>query len=92
MAGAVRTLADFVAACEDFDETQELADLSAAEMQVVLEEFSALLKDGSRTAGRKQRENLLAEHSLLSGQNAVQEGVQPAPAQVDTPNASHPLR
>ena len=89
MAAAVRTLADFVAACDDFDEVQELLDLSAGEMQAVLEEYPALLKDAAKTAGRKQREKLMSEHKGMQGgaQEAQPEanGAQEAQLEVTCP-------
>jgi hypothetical protein len=79
MAAAVRTLADFVAACDDFDEVQDLLELSADEMQAVLEEYPALLKDAAKTAGRKQREKLMSEHKGMQG------GAQPGQPEVRCP-------
>jgi hypothetical protein len=81
MAAAVRTLADFVAACDDFDEVQELLDLSAGEMQAVLEEYPALLKDAAKTAGRKQREKLMSEHKGMQGGAPAGQYHEPDPAQ-----------
>ena len=89
MAATVRTLADFVTACDDFDEVQELVELSPDEMQAVLEEYPALLKDAGKTAGRKQREKLMSEHKEMQGgaQEAQPEanGAQEAQLEVTCP-------
>jgi hypothetical protein len=96
------TLADFVEACEDFEDVQQLARLSADEMKAVLEGYPALLKDGSKTAGRKQREKLLSEHERMVGgaqcervcarnNEAIPEGV-PAVPPTEPGERAHPCK
>jgi ankyrin repeat protein len=62
---AVKTLAEFVAACGDIDSVEELLEdySSAEEFAGLLEDYAALLKDKTKGPGRKQREKLLAEHA-----------------------------
>jgi uncharacterized caspase-like protein len=66
---AVKTLADFVAACDDVDSMEELlADYRSKEEFVgLLEAYDGLLKDKTKPPGQKQREKLLSEHALHSG-------------------------
>jgi hypothetical protein len=66
---AVKTLADFVAACDDVDSMEELlADYrSKEEFAGLLEAYDGLLKDKTKPPGQKQREKLLSEHALHSG-------------------------
>eukprot|EP01046_Picozoa_sp_COSAG06_P035115 COSAG06_NODE_3739_length_4957_cov_37.565665_2_plen_486_part_00 len=76
-AAAIKTLADFVAACDDVDSMDELLEYSSPEdFASLLEEYSALLKDKTKTPGRKQREKLLSEHALLSGGGAAHEAAE----------------
>jgi hypothetical protein len=62
---AVKTLADFVLACVDIDSVEDLLEdySSAEEFAGLLEEYSQLLKDTTKTPGQKQREKLIAEHA-----------------------------
>ena len=91
-AAAIKTLADFVSACDDVDSMEELlADYSSPEeFEALLEECDSLLKDKTKLTGQKQREKLLSEHALHSGGGAagaaagaaaasgISEGVPPA--------------
>eukprot|EP01046_Picozoa_sp_COSAG06_P027594 COSAG06_NODE_2447_length_6864_cov_3.888101_3_plen_484_part_00 len=70
---AVKTLADFVAACEDVDSMEELlADYSSQEeFAALLEAYDGLLKDKTKPPGRKQREKLLSEHAASTAVSAL---------------------
>jgi hypothetical protein len=65
-AAAIKTLADFVAACDDVDSMDDLlADYSSREeFAALLEAYDGLLKDKTKPPGQKQREKLLSEHCL----------------------------
>jgi len=86
-AAAIKTLADFVVACDDVDSMEELLDYysSREAFEALLEECDSLLKDKTKLTGQKQREKLLSEHALHSGGGAAETaGTEAAPRPVIT--------
>jgi hypothetical protein len=86
-AAAIKTLADFVVACDDLDSMEELLDYysSREAFEALLEECDSLLKDKTKLTGQKQREKLLSEHALHSGGGAAETaGTEAAPRPVIT--------
>jgi len=77
---SVKSLADFAAAVPDIDDVSELLRYSAAQMAQVLEQYSAVLKDGTKVPGQAQRQDLLAEHAAATGA-----APEPAPAPAPPP-------
>jgi hypothetical protein len=61
----IKTLADFVAACEDVCTVDELVGYNRAELAELLEDYASLLGPATKVPGRKQRERLKEEHNLL---------------------------
>ena len=63
----IKTLADFVAACEDVYTVDELVGYNRAELAELLEDYANLLGPTTKVPGRKQkqRERLKEEHNLL---------------------------